>query len=405
MKSILIYALNYKPEPTGVGRYTADVGAYMEDRGHLVRVVTAPPHYPAWEIMAPYKAFRYVAERRGSMHIWRCPILLKRPMRGMWRLLCPFSFALTSIPLLIWEILVKRPGVIFCVEPTLFAAPLALAMAKLVGARTVLHLQDLEVDAAFAVGHLKGEIWRRAARILEGLLLRRFHLIITISERMRDQVRGKGVPQDKVMLVRNWVDLEAIRPIDGLNRYRSELGLNTSVCCALYAGSVGAKQALKVVFDAAELLKERADIVFVIAGDGPAKSALIARYGRLPNVRFLPVQPEDRMCELLNVADIHLLPQSAGIADLVLPSKLGGMLASGKPVLATADAGTELYEALQSTAIIVPAGDSKALACELETFATQGRRHKAIGDARHLVQAMSRDVCLSRLVDRVTMAA
>ncbi len=85
------------------------------------------------------------------------------------------------------------------------------------------------------------------------------------------------------------------------------------------------------MLDAARLLKDRPDLYFVVAGDGPEKARLMRDYADLPNLRFLPLQPEERLCELLNLADLHVLPQSSGAADLVLPSKLGGMLASGKP--------------------------------------------------------------------------
>jgi colanic acid biosynthesis glycosyl transferase WcaI len=108
---------------------------------------------------------------------------------------------------------------------------------------------------------------------------------------------------------------------------------------------------------------------------------------------FLPLQPEERLCELLNLANLHVLPQSRGAADLVLPSKLGGMLASGKPVLVTADPGTELFEVLNGTAILVPAGDSAAIAREIRVLAATGT-HPSLGDGRSLAKAFARETCL-----------
>jgi colanic acid biosynthesis glycosyl transferase WcaI len=129
--------------------------------------------------------------------------------------------------------------------------------------------------------------------------------------------------------------------------------------------SCGAKQTLHIVLDAAERLVAEPNLAFVVTGDGPEKKRLTERYGHLPNVKFLPLQAEDQLCELLNLADLHVLPQDRGVADLVLPSKLGGMLASGKPVLVTTDAGTELFDVLDGAAIIVPPGDTEALAREI----------------------------------------
>lgn len=401
---ILFYALNYAPEPIGVGRYTGDIGAYFAGQGHAVSVITAVPHYPEWKVAAPFSPYRYTREQRNGAKVTRCPLFLRRPMRGLWRLLAPCSFAVTSLPVLAWSILRHRPDIVFCVEPTVFAAPAALLFSALVGARTVLHVQDLEIDAAFAVGHLKSARLRLAAVAAESFLMRRFGRIITISQRMRDFVVAKGVDSARIALVRNWVDLDAIRPIEGANRFREEFGWSEALHVALYAGSIGAKQALNVALDAAERLSARSDILFVIAGDGPAKAGLIERYGHLANVHFLPPQPEGRMCDLLNLADIHLLPQTRGIADLVLPSKLGGMLASGKPVLVTADQGTELHEVLNGVAIIVPAGDGEAIARELAMFADRGRHHPQMGDGRRLLDAMSARTCLEQIAASVLAA-
>jgi len=111
---------------------------------------------------------------------------------------------------------------------------------------------------------------------------------------------------------------------------------------ALFSGSLGGKQGLMIIPQAAKKLADRKDIEFVICGDGVMKIELQSAAADLPNVHFLPLQPFERLGELLSMADIHLLPQSAGAADLVLPSKLSGMLASGRPVIATCGSGTEL---------------------------------------------------------------
>lgn len=103
-------------------------------------------------------------------------------------------------------------------------------------------------------------------------------------------------------------------------------------------------------------------ILFVVADDGPEKSRLVARYDHLRNVRFLPVQSAERLSELFNLADVHVLPQDCGVANLVLPSKLGGMLASGKDCIVMADPGAELYEFLKGSVTLLPPGDAQILA-------------------------------------------
>ena len=360
---ILIHVLNFFPEFIGVGKYAGELAFSLADKGHQVEVVTAPPHYPGWTVEAPYRALRYARETIKGVDIWRCPILAKANGGGLWRLLAPLTFAAFAAPLVVFRILLTRPDVVVCVEPTLFSTPAALLAAKIVGARTILHVQDLEVDAAFEV-HLKGNRRRRIATAIERMLLRSFDLTVTISRKMREALLRKGVEPRQCIVIRNWVDLQAIKPLpaDAPNAFRAELGLPADKFVILYSGHIGKKQSLPVVLDAARLCQDRDDLHFVIAGEGPAKADLIEANRDLKNVSFLPLQPSERFNDLLNLANLHVLPQAKNTADLMLPSKLGGMLASGRPVVATADPETELGEILRGSAYLTPPEDAVALA-------------------------------------------
>nr|WP_255700127.1 WcaI family glycosyltransferase [Jiella avicenniae] len=361
-KRVLVYGMNYAPEIAGVGKYTGEIAEHLAAEGMDVTVVTTPPHYPGWTVQGGYSNC-YSRESQKGVRVLRTPLILRRNMRGIWRLIAPLSFALSSAPVVVWQILRRRPATVFCVEPTLFAAPVAQLAARLVGARTVLHVQDLEVDAAFAVGHLGERAWlKRLAHAFEKRTLSGFDKIVTISNRMAGKLREKGVSPEDLSVVRNWVDLSHIYPMEEESPYRAELGFAREDFVVLYSGNIGAKQGLSVLLDAAERLKDEPRIHFVVAGEGPLKPDLQRRYGHLKTLRFLPFQPYARLNAFLNMADLHALPQDKGAADLVLPSKLGGMLASGKPVLVTVEAGTELAEFLGEAAIITPPGDADKLA-------------------------------------------
>ncbi|MCK0195599.1 WcaI family glycosyltransferase [Ancylobacter sp. 6x-1] len=372
-RRIVVYGMNYAPELAGVGRYTGEIGEYLASVGGDVTVVTAAPHYPGWRVQDGYRN-AYNATMQDGARVIRTPLLLpKKTMGGIWRLIAPLSFAASSAPVVFWQILRQRPEVVFCVEPTLFAAPVAQLAAKLVGARTVLHVQDLEVDAAFAVGHLGNASWlKRLGFGFEKFSLNRFDRVITISNRMMERLAGKGVAQRQLCILRNWVDVDHIRPLDGSSPYRTELGYQPDDFIVLYSGNVGAKQGLNVLLDAAEQLTDLPRIKFIVAGEGPAKEALQKRYGHLASLRFLPFQPYARFNEFLNLADLHALPQEKDAADLVLPSKLGGMLASGKPIVVTAEPGTELADFLGSGGVITPPGDATALAAEIRRVSAGG---------------------------------
>lgn len=393
---VLVYAMNAAPEIAGVGKYTGEIAQHLADIGADVRLVTTPPHYPGWAVQKGYRN-RYSSAVERGVRILRAPLVLRRKMRGVWRLFAPMSFAITSMPVVAWQILRYRPDVVFCVEPTLFAAPVAQSLARLVGARTVLHVQDLEVDAAFAVGHLGGRPWlRRMAHAFEHAVLRRFDNVVTISNRMAERLVAKGVDSNRVAVVRNWVDDSHIFPMDRTSPYRQEQAFAVGDFVILYSGNIGAKQGLAVLLEAAFRLRHDERMQFVIAGEGPSKSELQARYGSLPNVRFLPFQPYARLNEFLNMADLHVLPQERGAADLVLPSKLGGMLASGRQVLVTAEKGTELADFLGDIAHLIEPGDPQAMAAAIERC--RMARGKPMASRHAALQLLSREQGLADIV-------
>lgn len=379
-RRILFWGMNYAPEPIGIGKYSSELAEYLVDAGMAVEVVTAVPHYPGWSVHDGYRN-RYRSGDINGVRITHCPLYLSQRMRGLVRAITPITFALTSAPVFLWRAMRQRPDVIFCVEPTLFAAPLALAVAKLAGIRTVMHVQDLEVDAAFAVGHLKGGVLRRLAEAFEGGMLRSFDTVVTISFKMRDKLRQKGVKPEKMVVIRNWVDTNDIHPMMGPSPLRAEYGIADDSFVVLYAGNVGVKQGLGLIPDIAETLKAHRDITFVIAGEGPEKNDLQARCREMDNVRFLPLQPKERLCALLSMADLHLLPQMKDIADLVLPSKLGGMLASGRACAVMADPGTELFEFLNGSAVLIPSGDVDQCASAILRVKRKDVTYSAEGNA------------------------
>lgn len=239
---ILIHGMNHAPEFTGVGRYTGEIAAHLAAQGHEVCVITAPPHYPGWRADAGYSAGRWTRETLDGAVVYRCPLYLAREMRGLNRALASLSFALGAAPVVLWQALARRPQVVMTVEPTLLCAPAAILAAKLTGARLVLHVQDLEIDAAFAMNHLRGEVLSDMARGFERLATRAFDRVITISNRMADQLVAKGVARHRIAMIRNWVDATRIRPLGRASEYRAELGLASSAFVVLYAGALGAKQ-------------------------------------------------------------------------------------------------------------------------------------------------------------------
>jgi colanic acid biosynthesis glycosyl transferase WcaI len=404
---ILVYSANFAPEPTGIGKYSGEMAAWLVAHGHDVRVVCAPPYYPQWRVDENYRGSGYRRERWQGVDVWRAPIWVPKSPSGLTRVLHLLTFAFTSFPLMLRQVF-WGPDLVITVAPAFVCAPAAWLTARLCGAQAWLHMQDFEVDIAFRMNLLRGSLLQRAVLRMERLILRRFDVVSSISGRMAERLLVKGVESKRIRYFPNWVDVAHIKPTSGTGNYRSQLGIARDAVVALFSGSLGGKQGLLVIPEAARLLASRENIVFVICGDGIMKSRIEAASRDLPNLRLLPLQPVEHLGELLCMADIHLLPQSAGAADLVLPSKLSGMLASGRPVIATCLEGTELHGVVSQCGKVVPPKDSAALADAIARLADNtamrlelGRRARAYAEIN-----FERDAILGRVfVPLVRVAA
>ena len=359
---ILIYGLNFAPELTGIGKYTGEMAAFLAEEGHEVHVITTPPYYPQWRIASGYSGFRYKKENWRGVTVYRCPLWVPARVNGPRRILYLASFALSSLPVALAQTC-WRPERVVAIIPAISSAPAAAMVARLVRGKSWLHIQDFELDAAIRLGMLPGlGPLYRLAQVVEGAIYRRFDRVSTISNRMLEYLKRKGVPSEHITLFPNWVDTRQIFPICGYNELRRELKIKGDCQVILYSGAMGQKQGLEVVVNAARLLANENDILFLLCGEGSARSQLEALANGLPNVRFLPLQPFERLNELLNLASIHILPQSSGAADLVMPSKLSGILASGRPVIVTARSGTELADVIEPLGRVIPPESPESLA-------------------------------------------
>jgi len=293
-----------------------------------------------------------------------------------------------------------RPDVVMTVAPAFVCAPVGWLTARLCGAKAWLHIQDFEVDVAFQMGLLKGKLLQRLVLASERWLLRRFDVVSTISRKMMERLNKKGVAPDKVSFFPNWVDIDHVHPLAKPSSYRAELGIAPDAIVILFSGSLGNKQGLMVIPEAARRLVQVLTVVFVVCGDGVMKPELEAAAKELPNLKLLPLQPFARLSELLGLADIHLLTQSADAEDLVLPSKLTGMLASGRPVIATCRAGTEIAVVVQHCGLVAAPGDGAALALAILQLINDVASRLRLGtQARAYAEAnLSRDSVLGRLV-------
>lgn len=383
---ILIYGLNYAPEPTGIGKYTGEMGSWFVKRGHSVDAIVAPPYYPSWHVPEEYRRKRFLSEYVEGVRVHRVPLFVPKPngLNARTRILHETSFNAAAtrywLPRLFAE---RRYDVVVAVCQPIQIAGYPYLYSRLRGVPFVLHVQDLQVDVAVRLGMLpKGELTNILYGIENGIL-RLSDRVSTITEAMRNRIVDKGVQEENAWLFPNWADIKFVHPMPADDEMRREFGASPEDILVMYAGTMGEKQGLDLVLEAAELLKGRAGIKVAMIGGGGDRERLYRETlrRRLENVRFYPVQPLERLPLMLAAGDIHLVVQQRAAADLVMPSKLTNILAAGRPSVATAEPGTALHDVLNryNCGITTVPGSAEELTAGILALADNVQERKRLG--------------------------
>lgn len=411
MKFVL-YSINHAPELTGIGKYNGEMVQMLSQQGIECLVVTAPPYYPEWQV---HEGFRnaYSTEQQGVVRVLRNPLYVPKKVTTLKRLVHLASFALSSFGRLL-TLLREKPDVVMLVQPTLFCAPGALIYSWLTGAKTILHIQDFEVDAMFGLGMAGNDataksqggadrpsLKKRLVLAVECWLMNRFDIVSSISHSMLAKARLKGVAEQKLLFFPNWSDTGFVNPDVDSSTLRAHWGYAPDDKIVLYSGNIGQKQGLEMVLDAAAAFADQPQVKFVIIGNGAYRDTLAAEAASrgLLNVEFKPLQAWELVPQILVMTDVHVVVQKKGVADAVLPSKLTNILAAGGHALVTAERNTELGELARRVPGIyhcVEPEDSNAFINGLRQCLAQDTRSTNTIARQYAVDHITREQVLSR---------
>lgn len=291
--------------------------------------------------------------------------------------------------------------------PLIAAAAAALKGPK--RSRLVYWVQDLYPEVAVAFGALRpGSPMTRLMAALSRATFRRSDRVVALGEVMGRRCVEAGADPDRVTVIPNWADGDLVRPVEHAdNGLRDELarGARTVV---MYSGNMGRAHDVGTLLDAARRLKDRTDVAFVFIGDGAKRTDVESAARELPNVRFAPYQPRERLSESLSAGDLHLIGLSPEIEGLIEPSKLYGIMAVARPALFVGPAESEVAQTIvrHDCGRVLRNGDGEGLAGAIVELAEAPAERKATGDrARAALEAhYSRRVATARfkaLLDEV----
>jgi glycosyltransferase involved in cell wall biosynthesis len=277
-------------------------------------------------------------------------------------------------------------------------------LGRLTGARTVHWAQDLYPEVAEEAGVIEtGGVLAGVMRRLSTGALQGHDAIVAVGRCMKERIVGRGVREEKVTVVPNWPP-STVKPVGrDTNPFRREHDLDGRFV-VMYSGNMGLAHPFGPVLDAAERLQnDRPDVEFLLVGDGPRKEALQRRVAHqgIDNVRFLPFQPRERLAESLSAADLHLVTMQEAMEGLVVPSKLYGVLAAGRPALFLGPEGSEAARVVEEhdCGTVLPSVGGAGLADAIRVWydhpeklkAASRRARQAVDNARaEAVQAFDR---------------
>jgi glycosyltransferase involved in cell wall biosynthesis len=223
-----------------------------------------------------------------------------------------------------------------------------------------------------------------AMRVLRTCSLRLAAVNVVLGERMARRMRGlRGASRVSVEIIHNWANGDAVVPVaNAMNPLRESWDLAGKFVLE-YSGNMGQVHEFETMLGAAERLANRHEIVFLFIGGGFHRGWIEheARTRNLSNVRFKPYQPRDQLSRSLGVADVHLTSLLPSMEGLIVPSKIYGILAAGRPTLHVGAPDGEIAAILESAkaGFTVPPGDSALLAQRILEFASDPALGTALG--------------------------
>jgi colanic acid biosynthesis glycosyl transferase WcaI len=402
---LVITGISYAPETTGIAPYTTGLAEHLAAAGHQVTVITGVPSYPQWRVKPEYRRVLRSHEHHGGVEVRRIRNYVPAHQSTLKRGLYEASFLAGGLTMLG----MPAPDAVVGVVPSLSGGVLARAAARRVGCPYGLIFQDLISPAARQSGVGGGRVAGMIGAA-ETWTARGATAIGIIAEGFRPYLESLGVPPDRIHRVRNWLHVNGPTLDRAAVRRRLGLPLDAQIC--LHAGNMGYKQGLANVIECARLAAEAEPrLLFVLMGDGNQRQQLIglAQRYRLPNLRFLPIQPAELFTSVLAAADMLLVNQRASVTNMSLPGKLTSYFASGRPLVAAVSPESETARELAVTGsgVLVTPDQPGLLLEAIRKLAADPDRQEELGGAgaRYAHTTLSAAQALAGLTDLVETVA
>lgn len=378
---ILLLSTYFQPDVASTGVLMSMLAEELAELGHRVTVVTSMPHYGTNRKWEQYRGKIVARERVNQLDIIRVSTLVpKNRAHSTGRL---FNYASFNAFSAFAGLLSRKPDVVLTPSPPLTNGLVADFLGRLKSVPFVYNVQDIWPEGVVRAGAVTGSRAISLARRLEDFVYRRAACVTVISEGFRQNLLGKGVPADKIEVVPNFFDTDFVRPLPRNNPFSSSHDLDGRFV-VLFAGNLGPSRGLEKVLEAAAILGDLEEVLFLVVGGGAAKEKLQTRAGHLglKNVRFLPWQPHEELPDLYASSDVCLVPLSKGMSTAQVPCKVYTIMSSGRPMIASVDQGSDTWLLVEETGsgVCTQPEDAEALAEAIRLLYKSSEGRAAMGE-------------------------
>ena len=346
---LLLLSLNYYPDQLGNAPILIGLAEGLVQRGHKVSVVCAFPHHETGRVQKkdPHAWFEH--EHHQGVDIYRSFILPDDGgLKG--KALNYFSFSVSSLLSALRS--VQKVDLIFTPSPPITLGFVDVFLSRLWKIPYIYNLQDLFPEAAIRLGMLKNPWAIRGFQWMEKQVLHNASHLAVICQHFKAHARQLGVHDERISVIPNFTDTDLIHP-QATSSYRARWEIDEDEIVVLFSGRMGYSQNLDVILQVwfesilPQAQKKGLRMRLVLVGDGQAQAALYSKYHQHPSLYFAPTQPRDQLSDLLALADIGIAPLKSGLSGTSVPSKILGLMAAGRPVVAQAEYNTDTTALIQ----------------------------------------------------------
>ena len=367
--NILFIADNFPPETNAAATRVFERAVHWARWGHEVTVITAFPNFPQGKVYEGYRNDWYGEESRDGIRVIRVKTFIAPNHGAVLRTLDFLSFMAVAVAV---GFVQRRPDVVVATSPQFFAALAGWLLSLRHWRPFVFELGDIWPASIVAVGAMRPSPALRLMEKIELFLYRRAAVVTALTRAFKANLVGRGIAADKIAVVRNGVDLSRYQPCPRDHTLAAEWGAANKFVIG-YVGTHGMAHGLANVLDAAERLRHRDDIRFLLVGDGAERAILLDQKQRrkLDNVLMFPLQPKEAMRRIWSLCDVALVHlRNSPVFAEVIPSKIFEAMAMGLPLLAVTPAGEAADIVTERKAgLWVPPEDPTALAEAAEKLA------------------------------------